>query len=319
MPVSRIRADLPPVAVALVNNMPDSAFVDTEDQFRRATASLHGAQVDFQLYTITEIPRSEKIAQVIESRYRGLDELWSNPPDALIVTGTEPAQVQLRYEPYWPYLARLLEWAADSVPTTLLSCLAAHASVLLFDGIERVPRPSKCSGVYEGVVRQPLHPLATGLPQDVRFPHSRVNDVPEAALIDAGYQIVVGSGSLQAGWALATRRHSEGLFVLCQGHPEYGTLSLLREYRRDVRRCLFGRGAVDYPRLPDGYFSAETVTTLKEFELHARMSAADPLELWNSFPYEDVAATVENTWAAPSATLYANWLSLASAALPLAA
>ena len=31
---------------------------------------------------------------MIESRYRGLDELWMNPPDALIVTGTEPAQVR---------------------------------------------------------------------------------------------------------------------------------------------------------------------------------------------------------------------------------
>jgi homoserine O-succinyltransferase len=319
MPVSRICADLPPVTVALVNNMPDSAFIDTEHQFRDAMVGPPGARVALELYTITEIPRSEKIAQLIESRYRGLDELWSRPPDALIVTGTEPAQTQLRYEPYWPYLARLLEWAADSVTTTLLSCLAAHASLLLFDGIERVPRPLKCSGVFEGAVQQPRHPLAVGLPEAVRFPHSRVNDVPEAALVDAGYRIVVGSGSSPAGWAVATREHGDGLFVLCQGHPEYGTLSLLREYRRDVRRCLFGRGAVEYPRLPDGYLSPATVATLKEFELRARASHPDPLTLWASFPYDDVAAGVENTWAAPSATLYSNWLGLASAALPLAA
>ena len=99
----------------------------------------------------------------------------------------------MRFEAYWPYLARLLEWAGDHVRTTLLSCLASHASLLLFDGIERTPRPVKCSGVFGGVVADRLDPLATGLPDVVRIPHSRVNDVPEAALVDAGYRIVVGN------------------------------------------------------------------------------------------------------------------------------
>jgi homoserine O-succinyltransferase/O-acetyltransferase len=306
-----------PITVALVNNMPDSAFVDTENQFRRAAEGTSGAAVNFDLYTITEIPRSEAIAEVIESRYQGLDELWSRPPDALIVTGTEPAQVSLRYEPYWPYLARLLEWAAASVPTTLLSCLASHASTLLFDGIERVPRASKCSGVFHGDVRDPYDPLAYGLPETVPFPHSRVNDVPEGALIDAGYRIVVGSGSSDAGWAVAARQHGDGLFVLCQGHPEYGTLSLLREYRRDVRRYLFGRGAVPYPRLPEGYLCRDAEVTLEGFADRAAAAHHDPRELWSIFPFDEVAASVENTWATPSATLYANWLSLARAASPV--
>ena len=107
------------------------------------------------------------------------------------------------------------------------------------------------------------HPLAAGLPDLVPVPHSRVNDVPESALIEAGYRIVIGTGPSEAGWAVAARNHGDGLFVLCQGHPEYGTLSLLREYRRDVRRYLFGRGAVPYPRLPEGYLSAESTATLE--------------------------------------------------------
>ena len=40
----------------------------------------------------------------------------------------------------------------------------------------------------------------------------------------------------------------------------------------------------------------------------------DPRELVATFPFDEVAATVENTWAAVSATLYANWLQLAGAA-----
>ncbi len=309
-----IRPEPRPLKVGLVNNMPDSAFLDTENQFRGAALRAKGAGIEFELYTIKEIPRSEKVASLIEECYRGLDELWMQPPDALIVTGTEPTQVSLRFEPYWPYLARLLEWAADHVRTTLLSCLASHASLLLFDGIERKQRPVKLSGVYKGTVTDPTDPLATGLPDVVSIPHSRVNDVPETALIDAGYRMVVGSSD--AGWSVAAREQGEALFVLCQGHPEYGTLSLLREYRRDVRRSLFGRGAVPYPRLPDGYLGEEAVETLTEFERRAGAIDMNPRELWPTFPFEEVAATVDNTWAPISATLYANWLQLARTAVP---
>ena len=305
------------LTVALVNNMPDSAFVDTENQFRRAAGAAAAAEVDFQLFTITDIPRSDAIADVIQSRYQGLDQLWSQSPDALIVTGTEPTQVQMIYEPYWPYVARLFEWAAASVPTTLLSCLASHASILLFDGIDRVPRAVKCSGVFRGEVENPYDPLAFGLPETVPFPHSRINDVPEEALVAAGYRIVIGSGDSGAGWAVATRRRGDGLFVLCQGHPEYGTLSLLREYRRDVRRSLFGRGAVAYPRLPEGYLCPDAVALLQGFARRAAAEGPDPRALWASFPFDEVAASVENTWASPSAKLYANWLSLALAASPV--
>jgi homoserine O-succinyltransferase/O-acetyltransferase len=308
-----IRPEPQRLTVGLVNNMPDSAFLDTENQFRGAALGAHGAGIEFELYTIKEIPRSEKVADLIEERYRGLDELWTRPPDALIVTGTEPTQVSLRFEPYWPYLARLLEWAAGNVRTTLLSCLASHASLLLFDGIDRKQRPAKLSGVYGGTVADPLDPLATGLPDVVPIPHSRVNDVPEAALVDAGYRMVVGGSD--AGWSVAAREQGDALFVLCQGHPEYGTLSLLREYRRDVRRSLFGRGAVPYPRLPDGYLGEEAVEILTKYERRAGAMNMNPRELWPTFPFEEVAATVENTWAPISATLYANWLQLARTAV----
>lgn len=289
--------------------MPDAAFADTEEQFRRALSSGPGggAGIALDLYTITEIPRSDRTAAVIRSRYRGLGELWHNPPDALIVTGTEPVESQLMYEPYWPYLARLLEWASTAVPTVMLSCLAAHAGFFVFDGIERVQRPRKCSGVFYGAVDLG-DPLAEGLPEFVCIPHSRINEIPEDAALEAGYRIVVGSGPSGAGWAVAARECGESLFVLCQGHPEYSTLSLLREYRRDVRRYLFGRGAAVYPSLPEGYLTDDAVALFDAFARRAIESAEDPRALWEQFPYDQVADGVQNTWAGSSATLYANWL-----------
>jgi homoserine O-succinyltransferase len=296
------------LTVALVNNMPDTAFSDTEEQFRGALGcDAPTADAELALFTITEIPRAEAVATQIRNRYRDLSELWNSPPDALIVTGTEPVQAQLQYEPYWPYLARLLEWASFTVPSALLSCLAAHASVFLFDGIERVPYERKCSGVFDGDV-DPTVPLAAGLPPVVSIPHSRVNDVSTDRMIDAGYSIVVGDGDADVGWSVATRRCENSDFVLCQGHPEYSTHSLLREYRRDVRRSLFGRGTVPYPTPPAGYIGPRGLDAARHFELRATVNGADPVELFSEFPYDEIAADIQNTWATSASQLYANWL-----------
>lgn len=290
--------------------MPDAAFADTERQFRRAVSTAPGSdQVEIELYTMPGLTRTDAVAGEIRSRYLGLDDLWDKRPDALIVTGTEPVQSQLQYEPYWPGLSQLLQWAAEEVSSTLLSCLAAHASLLLFDGITREPLPSKCCGVFDGVVETPRGPFAAGLSDAVAVPHSRVNDVPEPALIEAGYSIVIGRAL--PGWSVASRAQGAGMFVLCQGHPEYSTESLLREYRRDVRRALFGRGAVAYPPLPDDYLSPEGRARLEDFAARAsEESGVDPVALYKGFPYEEVRATLTNRWADSSAIFYANWLAL---------
>ena len=171
----------------------------------------------------------------------------------------------MRHETYWPHLARLMEWAAEFVPTVLLSCLSSHASVLLFDGIERRRRQIKCSGVFPGRILDPDDPLAVGLPEHLMVPHSRLNEVPQSALVEAGYRVVVGDAGAGVDWSVAARERGRSLFVLCQGHPEYDTLSLLREYRRDVRRYLLSKGGYGYPRLPDGYLSASATSQLEDF------------------------------------------------------
>jgi len=298
--------------------MPDSAFAATEDQFRQLAGSSHENRVELELYTFTEIPRTERITALIQARYRSVDALWAHPPEAMIVTGTEPVRPRLCEEPYWPHLARLLEWAADSVPTTMLSCLAAHAFTLLFDDLERTPRESKCSGVFAGAVSAG-HPLVNGLPELVSIPHSRFNEVAEADLVLAGYEIAISSGPSPVGWSVATCRRGAGDFVLCQGHPEYETLSLLREYRRDVRRSLFSDGKRPYPRVPEGYLPAEAEAMLEAFAQRAPVVDLGPDELWQQFPYDEVARCIRNTWAETAAVLYRNWLDRAGVALPLAA
>ena len=193
------------------------------------------------------------------------------------------------------------------MPTTLLSCLAAHASMLLFDGIERVPRPIKCSGVFAGVVADRDDPLgdrpARAGPGPALAGQRRARGGADRGRLPDRDRL----RPVEAGWAVAARDRGDGLFVLCQGHPEYGTLSLLREYRRDVRRSLFGRGAVPYPRLPEGYLSARGGRRRsKRSSSGRRRRRATRASCGRASPTTRSRPASRTRWAAPSATLYAQ-------------
>ena len=248
----------------------------------------------------TEIPRSESVLSAAALNYEDVTCLYADPPDALIVTGLEPRLTDLADEPYWEDLAHLLRWAQATVPSTILSCLASHAAALALDGISRHPLPSKQSGVY-GQEVDPDHPLGAGLERVVSLPHSRYNDIP-AATLNARYRLVVASAL--SGWSVATRQSEGRVLVLLQGHPEYGRLTLLKEYRRDVRR--FFEGVLPaHPAIPLDYLDATGIELLESFRTRCESRSGAPLD---AFPYEEAAKHVDFRWEHTSKRLFANWI-----------
>ena len=297
------------VEIAFVNNMPDSAFEATDRQFvgllETAARELGDIPVRVTRYLLPGLARGTAVQQRVAEDYHPVDHLYSRRADGLIVTGTEPLADDLRAEPYWEALAELVGWAEDSTASALLSCLAAHAAAFLFDGIERHTLAVKCSGVFLQAIRAD-HPLTEGLGGLVHMPHSRLNDLPTALLQADGYSNLIESPEMT--WTVAVKDRGSCTFVLVQGHPEYSTTSLLREYRRDLRRFLEGeRSAV--PAIPVGYVDDESHQLLESFEARALANPTDP-ELMTSFPFEQVAQRLVNTWQDSGARLYANWLRL---------
>jgi homoserine O-succinyltransferase len=133
---------------ALVNNMPDTAFVDTEEQFLGLLDGASGHQtITVRLHTLEKVPRGEKAAARIAAGYLSLAQLRGDPPDALVVTGSNPLETRIEDEPYWADLVDLLSWGRDHVSTMLLSCLSAHAALVAFDGLERRRLKAKCTSV----------------------------------------------------------------------------------------------------------------------------------------------------------------------------
>ena len=295
------RADC--VTIAFVNNMPDPALEDTETQFFELLETAAGnIPVRLTLHSLSGVPRGEVGLQHLSRFYFGTDELLSNRFDGVIMTGTEPRQPNLRNEPYWSALANVLSWAESNTVSTILSCLAAHAGVLYSDGINRRPLSDKQFGVFD-FTNAGDHQLTCGTGERLRFPHSRWNDVQADALAACGYLVLTQSP--QGGVDSFVKKKKRSLFVHFQGHPEYGAQSLLKEYRRDIRRFL-KRERETYPSMPKGYFDAANTKLLNAFQ---ETVLSDPREeLLAGFPEAALVGTLQNTWHSSASAIYRNWL-----------
>ena len=288
--------------IGLVNNMPDAALDATERQFRAllAAAAGNGFVVRLTLYTLPEVPRSDFGRQRV-SAYSSLDQLWNRHHDGLIVTGTEPLAADLEHEPFWGSLTRVLDWAEHNTYSTILSCLAAHAGTLHIDGILRRPLDDKRFGVFE-CVRAADHPLTAAAPARLQMPHSRWNEIPEEALLACGYRVLTRSEDAGVDSFV---KHRKSLFVFFQGHPEYEAVTLLLEYRRDIRRFL--RNERDtYPSMPHGYFDPDTVDALNA--LRQRSLSDRREERLAEFPTATAAGKVTNNWRSAAEGVYRSWL-----------
>src|SRR6202789_1716372 len=219
---------------ALVNNMPDAAFCATERQFAGLLAAGSGSEtVAITRYAMTGVPRGERIQARIAAEYSPLDDIFSDPPDLLVLTGSNPIESRIEDEPYWSDLHGLLKWSSENVQAMVLSCLSAHAALAGFDGVDRTTLPAKCTGVFAQEADR-THPLAAGFDGPVVLPHSRLNAVPVEAVAAAGYAVALQSE--EVGWSVVTKTVGRSEVVLVQAHPEYDPSSLVREHCRGVRR-----------------------------------------------------------------------------------
>lgn len=291
------------IEIALINNMPDAALADTEFQFCELLSTAAGdIPVRIQLHSLPEICRSAPAQQHMHGRYLDIRDLLNNRFDAVIITGTEPRQPDLRQEAYWQTLVEVLDWAEQNTTSTILSCLAAHSSVLHSNGIERHLLDEKRFGVFdEKQVSQ--HTLTADVPDVIRIPHSRWNELRESDLVAGGY--VPLTKSKEAGVGLFAKQMRGSLFVYVQGHPEYETQTLLKEYRRDIKRFLRHERET-YPSLPHGYLNAEATKRMCNFREQALSNPQE--DVLAAFPDSFVSKTLENGWHECGALIYRNWL-----------
>lgn len=289
------------LAIGLINNMPHSAFAATERQFisilDRASEDI---PIHLSFYSLVGAPARAGGADEVHY-YSNIDELWETNLDGLIVTGKEPITANLQDEPCWETLTRVLEWARENTSSTVWSCLAAHAAVLYLDGIRRHKNEQKQFGVFE-CHRVSTHQLLSDGPQTFQIPHSRWNSLSEEDLVSRGYSILTHIEGLGVDTFV---KEENSLFVFFQGHPEYDSDTLLREYRRDVTRYLNHESA-NHPFIPAGYFDSSMQRALTALRDEA-VSTRNP-EILASLCSILEKAIVRDTWKPTTACLYRNWI-----------
>jgi len=289
--------------LALINNMPDAALEDTELQFFELLDAASGdTPVVIKLYSLTGVPRAERGQRHLNSFYFPFDDLWQHKFDGAIITGTEPRYPTLQEEPYWGLMTEVFEWAERNTSSTILSCLAAHASVFHADGVKRHPLPDKMFGVFDSI-KKSKHALTKSVTERIRFPHSRWNEVRAEELTAAGYSVL--THSKEAGVDLFVKKRKDSLFVHFQGHPEYGSQTLLKEYRRDIKRFLRGERET-YPTMPAGYFNSAADHLLGSFR---KLALSDRREdIMNKFPDSQIVGELQDNWRPAANQIYGSWL-----------
>ncbi len=290
--------------VGFLNMMPDAALSATEQQFMRLIGkSSIAANVYLYPFSIDELRRGEDAMIHVREHYFEFHDLADAGLHAMIITGANVIDPDLKKEPIWGPLIDIADWAYDNTASTLCSCLASHALVKHSHNLDRRRLPRKHWGVYRHRVLDASHPLMTGVPREFDAPHSRWNDISQEQLEDAGF-VVLAAGDT-AGVHLAVS--DDGFRVIfTQGHPEYDANSLLKEYKREVLRFLDGE-LDEPPPFPENYLPAEATRIAAAY---VKESSGVPKSVIKKFPEDEISRYTANTWIQFGESFMSNWLGL---------
>ena len=301
-----VHQDIRELHIGFLNMMPDAALRATERQFIRLVGSCNRiAQFFVYPFSLPELKRSEDTVAYIERYYSDFESLRNAGLDALIITGANVANPALDQEAFWQPLIEVVDWARDNVASILCSCLATHAVLKHFHGIDRQPLPQKRWGVYSHRVNATYHPLLRDINTRFDVPHSRYNDISREQLEAAGLTILAESAE---GGVHMAASPDQFRVIYMQGHPEYDASSLLKEYRRELYRYA-NLERDNPPPLPQNYFRDEA-EQLALAELDLAAEARERGGEYESTLETDVRLLLDNTWGDTAKAIINNWLGL---------
>ncbi|MGN7439069.1 MAG: homoserine O-acetyltransferase/O-succinyltransferase family protein [Alcanivorax sp.] len=300
--------------IGIVNMMPDAALKKTETQF---TLPLHyasgGLQIIPHFIALDGIARDEQHQKYVDENYISFDQAKEEGMDGLIITGANVAGSDLTKQKFYNPLEEVIAWAeSEQGPTsTLYSCLASHAYMLIKHGEQRSPLNEKRWGVFEHQVRNERHPLTHGMDTVFDIPHSRWNEIKEDQFARHNMPVLVASR--EAGVHMATS--PDGLrAVLWQGHPEYNTNTLLGEFQRDLGICADQRATAKPEPLtpvPHNYLHGTALDLVESFRQKVgKGEFYDPQNKGNLSPetYKEVVEHTQNRWSSAKRALLSNWV-----------
>ena len=299
-----LQQDIRELHIGLLNMMPDAALEATERQFFRLVGESNQiAQFYMHPFTIANLPRSDKGQAHVDRYYESFEQIKEAGLDALIITGANVIGPELSTQPFWQPLIEVIDWAYANVTSTLCSCLATHAVLEFRYGQKRRPLGFKRWGVYSHRVLSRTHPLIVGVNTRFDVPHSRFNQIDRAQFDAAKLPVLVES---EIGGVHLAASEDQFRLVFLQGHPEYDSISLLKEYKREVLRFIHG-DSNEYPPFPENYFSLQQQAILDEYKFAVTRAKGNGNTI-PEFPEEFISQDLDNTWHDTAEAIINNWI-----------
>lgn len=258
--------EIRPLEVVILNLMPLKE--DTELQLLRSLANTP-LQVNIS-FIRTGTYESKNVARKhLDRFYTTFEEIRDRRFDGMIITGAPVEKMEFEEVEYWGELTEIMDWSKENVTSTLHICWGAQAGLYYRYGVKKYDLPKKLSGIYKHYTFHKRTPLVRGFDDSFLVPQSRYTGVNKKDIVANDKLEIVSEGEV-TGPYLIIAEGGKNIFVT--GHPEYDTLTLDQEYKRDIDRGLD-------PEIPCNYY-----------------------------PEDDPSKKPIKSWRCHANTLYFNWL-----------
>lgn len=258
--------DIRPLEIIILNLMPLKQ--DTELHLLRSLSNTP-LQVNITFLKTATYQSKNTAKSHMEKFYITFDEIRHKKFDGLIITGAPVEELPYEEVEYWDELTRIMEWSKTNVTSTLHLCWGAQAGLYYHYGIEKYQLSQKMFGVFKHFTIHKKTPLVRGFDDTFLAPHSRHTGIRRKD-IEEHPDLRILADSKMAGPHIVIDKNDKNIFVL--GHPEYDTLTLDKEYKRDIEKGL----DIQVP--------------------------------YNYYPDDDPDREPLKSWRCHANTLYSNWL-----------
>ncbi len=250
--------DIRPLDILILNLMPLKE--DAELQLLR---SLSNTPLQVNISFIRTVSHEAKNASQshLERFYTDFNSIKDRKWDGLIITGAPVETMEFEEVEYWDELTKIMDWSKDNVTSTLHICWGAQAGLYYRYGVKKIRLEKKFSGVYKHYTFHKRTPLVRGFDDSFLVPQSRYTGVDKEAIVNNPLLEIVSESKI-TGPYLIIAEAGKNIFVT--GHPEYDTMTLDQEYKRDLAKGI-------NPDIPVNYYPDDNPENkpIKSWRCHA--------------------------------------------------
>lgn len=272
-----VKQDIRPLDILILNLMPLKE--DTELCLLR---SLSNTPLQVNISFIRTVSYESKNVSIshLERFYTDFSKVKSRKWDGLIITGAPVELMEFEDVEYWKELTEIMDWSEKNVTSTLHICWGAQAGLYYRYGIKKIILDKKLSGIYKHYTFHKRTPLVRGFDDSFFVPQSRYTGVDKNAIM-SNENLEIVSESKETGPYLIIGENGKNIFVT--GHPEYDTMTLDKEYRRDLDKGI-------NPEIPCNYYPDNNPDNkpVKSWRCHANTLYTNWLNyyVYQETPYE---------------------------------